>query len=220
MVTDKTILAQKTSVRFAKTGPAIRHSHHDMIRFWERAVRRAGLPVRLTQGFNPRPRMVFPHALGVGVASRHEEIELEFHSRVDTGEIVERLSRACAGVLEILSAANLPPSRRGRQIRESAYTLGHWPPGAAGVLAAAVDSLLARREIVVKRGAPGSERTTDIRAFILKLSYDPEENGVRATFAHDASGSARPDEIAKLLAEATGTDWRGIAIEKTGMTLE
>ena len=219
-MTDKTLLAQKTSVSFAKAGPAIRHSHHDMIRFWERAIRRAGLPVRLTGGFNPHPRMVFPHALGVGVASRHEEIEIEFHSPVAVEDIARRLSLACAGVLEILSAANLPPTRRGRRIRESAYFFGPWPPGVGDALPKAIEALLARREIAFRRGAPGAERLADIRPFILRLSHDPERNGVRADFAHDNSGSARPDEIVRLLAEAVGTDWRGIGMEKTGMTLE
>ena len=219
-MTDKTMLVQKTSIRFAKTGPAARHSHHDMIRFWERVVRRADLPVRLTQGFNPRPRMVFPHALGVGVRSRHEEIELEFFAPVAPDEIVRRLSLACAGVLEVISATELPPTRSGRQIQESFYLLGPWPAGIGARLSGAIAALLARSEIQVTRGAPGAERSTDIRRFLELLSYDPDENMVKVTFNHNAAGSARPDEIVKFLAMATGADWHEIEIEKTGMVLK
>lgn len=217
---DKTFLAQKTAVRFAKSGAGIYHSHHDMIRFWERAARRAGLPMRLTQGFNPRPRMVFPHALGLGVVSRHEEVELEFHAPMKLDEVLSRLKDACVGTLEILSASALPPSRKSRQIRESSYLLTGWPGETVRVLPEAAAAVMARDEIRLTRGAPGQRREVDIRPFLEELSFDAGQRAVVARFRHDASGSARLDEIAKLLAEAVGCDWRSIGLEKTGMTLD
>ena len=71
------MIQQKVEIRFEK-GEALRFiSHHDLMRAFQRAVRRAGLPVRLTEGFNPRPRIVFPVALEVGVASLDEVAEIE-----------------------------------------------------------------------------------------------------------------------------------------------
>lgn len=217
---DQTGLVQKIAVRFAKTGPAIYHSHHDMIRFWERAVRRADLPMRLTQGFNPRPRMVFPHALGLGVVSRHEEVELELHARMDLADAERRLTGACAGVLEILGIVELPPARKGRQIRESSYRLTGWPAETAEHLDATVEKILAEKEITVLRGAPGSQRPLDIRPFVKGLTFSAADMVVETTFLHNAAGSARLDEIAKLLADAAGIDWRTVVLEKTGMELE
>ena len=66
------MIQQKVEIRFQK-GEAVRFiSHHDLMRAMMRAVRRANLPVRLTEGYNPRPRIVFPVALEVGVASLDE----------------------------------------------------------------------------------------------------------------------------------------------------
>ncbi len=217
---DKTTIKQKASVLFAKTGPAIYHSHHDMIRFWERAVKRADLPVRLTQGFNPRPRLVFPHALGLGVETRHEEIELEFHEEIALDELVRRLSAACEGVLEILSATSLPPVKKGRIIKESSYRLSGWPAESAGGIATKIAELLAAPTLVMRRGAPGSEREVDIRPFIKSLSLEKNSMTVVAVFSHDNTGSARLDEIASLIGDAVGYDWRAVRLEKTGMRVE
>lgn len=212
-------LVQKTAVRFAKTGPAIYHSHHDMIRFWERMVRRAALPIRLTQGFNPRPRMVFPHALGLGIVSLHEEVELELHSRLPADEMAARLDSACAGALEILGAYNLPPTKKSRQLVASSYRISLWPAAVGAALPAVAADIMARREIIVQRGAPGETRSLDIRPFLQRLVHDAESNALLLDLNHSQAGSARPDEIAKIAAEMTGVDWRDVRLEKIAMVL-
>ncbi len=216
---DKTAIMEKVSVRFAKTGAAIFHSHHDMIRFWERAVRRASLPGRLTQGFNPRPRMVFPHALGLGVETRHEELELELYQAVPSDALAARLRAACAGVLEILSVQKLPLSRKGRRLAESSYVLANWPAGSGEALIAACSAVLAKKTISVIRGKPGQVREVDIRQFIKTLAYDPADASVLVVLFHNEAGSARLDEIVQLLAEAAACDWRDVRLIKTGMVL-
>ncbi len=213
-------LVQKSAVRFAKTGPAIYHSHHDLIRFWERAVKRAGLPMRLTQGFNPRPRIVFPHALGLGIASRCEEVELELCSRLDNAELAERLIRASAGALEILSVHTLPPGKKSRQLTASSYTIAGWPEELLARLPDIAAEILALTEIPVERGAPGEKRSLDIRPYLKRLLFDPVGRCLVLELIHTQTGSARPDEVAKLAAARAGADWHDLRLEKTGMTLE
>ena len=213
-------LLQKTTIKFAKTGPAIFHSHHDMIRFWERAVKRAELPLRLTQGFNPRPRIIFPHALGLGITSRHEEVELELCEEMDVDELLRRVVAAAGDTLDIQSARNLPPVKQSRQLVASFYRIDGWSDEALAKLPAACAELLAKEEIVVERGAPGKRRSLDIRPYIVSLECRPEERVLLAQLSHSTSGAARPDEIAKLTAERTGVDYHTLAIEKTAMVLE
>lgn len=216
---DKSALMQKTAIRFAKVGPSIYHSHHDMIRFWERAVKRANLPMRLTQGFNPRPRMVFPHALGVGIASRHEEVELELHAAVPLDDLLRRITDACGDTLDILEAVNLPPVKKSRQMTASFYRICGWPASANETLGGIGDLILGRGEIVVERGAPGDKRRVDIRPHIKSVAYDAAAGCIELELSHSQSGSARPDEIAKLAAAEAGVDWRDLTMEKTGMCL-
>lgn len=212
-------LQQKTAVRFAKTGPAIYHSHHDMIRFWERVAKRAELPMRLTQGFNPRPRIIFPHALGLGITSRHEEVELEFHAGMDTGEVVRRLRATAGDTLEILGAVNLPPVKKSRQIQASSYRISGWNDGATDMIPKVVEDILASTEITVRRGAPGNERTLDIRPYVGGLAWEADSCCLLLDLVHTPTGSARPDEIAKIAARAVGMDVHDIGIEKISMRL-
>lgn len=216
---DTTVLTQKTAVRFAKTGPAIYHSHHDMIRFWERAVKRADLPMRMTQGFNPHPRIIFPHALGLGISSRHEEVELELYRRADLKDVVESLILACGDTLGILGADNLPPVKKSRQLVESSYRISGWP-GAVTELAAAASELLAKPEIIVERGAPKERRTLNIRPYLKRLAADERDACLFLVLGHTAGGSGRPDEIARIVAGKVECDAGDLHIEKTGMVLE
>lgn len=213
-------LEQKTVVVFQKTGPAIYHSHHDMIRFWERAIKRANLPMRLTQGFNPRPRIVFPHALGLGISSRHEEVELELHARLDLRDLLERIRLAAGDTLAIQDASNLPPVKKSRQLVASSYAITGWSETAMPQLPEAVSDILARQDIVVERGAADKRRSLDIRPFIAGLAYDDAAKALVLELSHSNAGSARPDEVAELAAGIVQDDPYRLAIEKTGMRLE
>jgi len=64
---------QKIRVTFLKTGDMRYISHLDVLRLFDRALRRAGLPIEFTKGFNPRPRMSFKRALKLGLESASEE---------------------------------------------------------------------------------------------------------------------------------------------------
>ncbi len=215
-------MSQKSAVIYSKTGPAVYHSHHDMIRFWERAVKRAALPVRMTRGFNPRPRIIFPHALGLGISSLHEEVELEFHTGIARRELLERLRNAAGDTLEIRDAVNLPPVKKSRQIVASDYSVTGWSASARKTLPDAAAAILAMTEIIVERGAPDSRRTMDIRPYLRELRCEdaPDAGALHLGLAHTQAGSARPDEIARLAAGLTGSDWHDLAIEKTFMRLE
>lgn len=214
---DATRLVQKTAVRFAKDGPAIYHSHHDMIRFWERAVQRAQLPLRLTQGFNPRPRLIFPHALGLGIVSRHEEIEIELCSSVPLADMIARLRDAVAGVLEIVGADNLPPVKKSRQIVASSYRISGLPAGADAARATA--GIMGQAEIWVERKNKEGGRRLDIRPYLTSLA-PAGDDALALEIRHTPAGSARLDEVTKLLAASLDCDWRDFRLEKTGMKLE
>lgn len=70
--------AEKLRFRFAKTGLMRLLSHHDLLRCFERMLRRADLPVRTTAGCRPGPRIVFPLPLALGIIGLEEVVEVEF----------------------------------------------------------------------------------------------------------------------------------------------
>src|SRR5262245_10183491 len=107
----------KVRLRFKKDGPLRWLSHHDLLRTFERMLRRSGLPVRQTQGFSPHPRIVFALSLPVGVVGRAEVAELELNEVLPPQEVHDRLSAQCPAGLAILDVERVPP-------RQTAHVTG------------------------------------------------------------------------------------------------
>src|SRR5947209_20325208 len=95
--------ADKVRLRFRKTGELRLVSHHDLMRCFERMLRRADVPFQSTQGFNPRPRLVFALSLPLGIVGNDEIADLELTHDVAPEELQSRLARQAPAGLEILS---------------------------------------------------------------------------------------------------------------------
>jgi radical SAM-linked protein len=89
-------------VTFSKTGPLKYIGHLDLQALWERAVRRAGLPLAYTQGFHPQPKINHASALPLGFSSRCEVVDLRLDRDVEITELPARLQAAMPSGLGIL----------------------------------------------------------------------------------------------------------------------
>src|SRR5437867_1192216 len=115
-------LKDKVRIRFRKGGDLRLVSHHDLMRCFERMLRRAELPFHSTQGFNPKPRLVFALSLALGVVGREEVVELELDAVVDPAEVRDRLARQAPAGLDILSARRIDP-KTVAHVRGVGYSL-------------------------------------------------------------------------------------------------
>src|ERR1700683_2821403 len=88
---DSPPLRDKVRIRFRKDHDLRLLSHHDLMRTFERMLRRAELPIRRTQGFHPHPRLIFALSLPLGVVGCAEVVELELDEFLPVEEIRERL---------------------------------------------------------------------------------------------------------------------------------
>lgn len=209
-------LAQKVNFWFRKRGPAIYFSHLDLMRHFCRSLRRAGLRPRLTAGFNPRPRLVFPHPMPLGVASDCETAEVEFCEELPLGEVFARLRRADGGVLEFLRCEAMRPVKAGHVVARCTYRVGNLPPAAASPeFAAWLRETLAAPAITMTRGHAEKARAVDIRPYILSLRLVDGE--LEAELAHLPEGAGRIDEIARLAAARLGCPWQTLALTKTAV---
>src|SRR5918912_3427909 len=97
----------KLRIRFRKGGDLRLISHHDLMRCFERMLRRAALPFHSTAGFNPKPRLVFALPLPLGVVGCQEVAELELDAVLPPEEVCARLARQAPPGLEILTARRI-----------------------------------------------------------------------------------------------------------------
>ncbi len=79
-------------------------SHLDLMKLFERALRRSGVPVTYSQGFNPHPHIVFGLPLPVGVTSEAEYVDIEFSDALEPAELTERLNNEFPVGLKIIDA--------------------------------------------------------------------------------------------------------------------
>ncbi len=82
--------------------------HLDLMRFFQKAVKRAGLPIRYSEGFNPHQIMSFASPLGVGLTSEGEYMDIDIKEQVDSKAALETLNANMVEGLEIKSFKYLP----------------------------------------------------------------------------------------------------------------
>lgn len=80
-------------VKFSKTGKLRFISHLDLMRLFQRAVRRAELPLTFTEGYNPHHKISIALALPVGISSEAEYADFEFSQRINTEDFKERMNK-------------------------------------------------------------------------------------------------------------------------------
>lgn len=210
-------LRQKVEFRFEK-GEAVRFiSHHDLMRAFQRAVRRAGLPVRLTEGFNPRPRIVFPVALEVGIAALDEVVELELIEWIQPKELLERLETNLPPGIHLLSVRELPPTRRSRTPVRLRYRL-HLAEAQVRLDPAKLAQLLAAETLPHKKQKPGkAAQTRDLRPSLVLAALDADDLVVDVRPSPE--GLARPLEVLSLLLEMPLEKLRHIRVTREQMEL-
>ncbi len=97
----------KRRLKFSKTGMGKYISHLDLLRAFTRAITRAELPVRYTQGFNPHQIITFSLPLPVGVTSETEFVDIDFEDTIGNDEIMSRLNENLPPDIRILGAGEL-----------------------------------------------------------------------------------------------------------------
>ena len=96
-------------IKFAKYDTMKFISHLDVMRYFQKAVRRSGLDVAYSEGFNPHQIMSFAAPLGVGQTSESEYFDIELKTVPPLEELVDRLNATMTDGMRILSAELLPP---------------------------------------------------------------------------------------------------------------
>jgi len=198
----------KIMLRLAKMDSLRWISHLDTIRTLQKAIRRADIPIALSQGFNPHQKMSFAVPLSVGVSSQGEYVELELQHTMPLRDVVHSLNQALPSTMRVLSVAHLPESAPALMatVQASRYKL-MLPHGDMAYWTTAVSKLLAKAMLVVERRTKSDKlQDVDIRPgiFGLSLSVCDSEVVLHADLATNAKLFVRLPELLTLLAVQAG----------------
>lgn len=100
----------KIRIKFSKQGNMRFIGHLDIMRYFQKAMRRADVDIRYSEGFSPHQIMSFAAPLGVGLTGSGEYLDIEVLSTESSGRMVERLNAQMAEGMEVLSFKRLPDS--------------------------------------------------------------------------------------------------------------
>jgi radical SAM-linked protein len=208
-------------ITFAK-GDALKYiSHLDLARAWERAFRRAGLPVAYSRGFNPRPRFQIAAALPVGVSGGVELLDLWLTEPTDPDAVLDRLRPQLPAGLEALAAENVELRSPSLQslMRAADYRVIVRGPEAVEAVRTRIEALLHMPAIPRQRPHKGRMQTYDLRPLVQDLAVEPGPGGEQViTMRLQASpqGAGRPDEVMEVL----GLSLSPHRIERTSLHIE
>ena len=208
---------QRIRIRYTKEDRVRFVSARDLTSVWERALRRADLPIAYSEGFNPHAKVSFPDALPVGYASTGEYAELTFAVDIDPGPGLGRLSATLPGGMDITTYMVVPDGAPklakmlGSTLWELVLPAVDRSTAATHVdlLRRASDGLLAADSAEVVRLRPnGEERTLDVRPALvdLRASLRPADSGdaahptLRAVLRNDGP-TIRPTDLFSALTE-------------------
>ena len=186
-VIDENLSAKGCHVRiwFHKTGPAAFLSQLELQALFERAFRRADMPLSFSEGFHPMPRVSFGKALSVGVESRCEWINVMLRREFTPEDIFRKLSGQLPEGLRPASVQALDMSRKQPQPAYEIWGIRFTGPKAAQRQARWL-SLMDEPELIVERKNRKGVKRTDARPLLLWVAEDrdaaPDALGIRAAF--------------------------------------
>lgn len=203
-------MVQRVRLRYTKRGRLRFTSHRDVGRALERAVRRAGIPVAYSQGFNPHPKISYAGASPTGAASEAEYLEIGLRSRCDPEGVRAALDASLPDGIDVIGAVEAAGGGLADRLEASDWELSLTgvEEGHAGT---AVAAFLAADAVEVSRMTKKGLRTFDCRAAVVQMSvvYGRGPVGdVPCAILHmvlrHGTPSVRPDDVLAGLNQVGG----------------
>ncbi|MGW1678030.1 TIGR03936 family radical SAM-associated protein [Saccharopolyspora sp. NPDC002376] len=186
---------QKLRLRYAKRGRLRFTSHRDVARTFERALRRAGVPMAYSQGFSPHPKVSWAGAVPTGVSSIAEYVELQLVEQVEPAALRVELNAALPEGIDVLDAVVAQPGPLADKLDVSRWRID-LPGTDVAELRDAVTALMAADTALVERMTKDGRRTIDARAALLSAEVQ-ESGGAVAQSDQNSVATARVDDWPK-----------------------
>src|SRR6266487_3794819 len=158
--------AQKLRIRYAKRGRLRFSSHRDFARAFERALRRAQVPMAYSAGFTPHPKISYVGAAPTGVASEAEYLEIGLAERVDVDKLRAAIDAVLPDGLDIVDAVEAAGGSLAERMEATSWRI-ELDDVDADLLAGAVDSFLAQAVVGVERLTKDGRKIVDARGPVV-----------------------------------------------------
>lgn len=188
--------------RFKKQGSLQYISHLDLVRTMHKVIVRAKLPLWYTEGFNPKPKMIFAAPLSIGTESVCEFMDLRMNEYIDPAEAMARINDNMTDEMQIVEAYY--PESKFTDLKWMSYRITIRTLGQIDELVDSCNALLSAPVIEVQK--KNSEKTVDIRPLIKSASAvkDGDAIVINALLSADPSAFLNPEYVIKALRDGVG----------------
>ena len=198
----------KIRIKFAKEGTMKFIGHLDIMRYFQKVMRRADVDIRYSEGFSPHQIMSFAAPLGVGLESRGEYVDIEVLSTDSSKEMLRRINENMVEGMKALSYRALPDDAGNAMslVAAADYEVRFregYEPEDLDAFFAGIPEFLKKEEILFLKKTKKGEKEINIRPQIYQMEARPEHK----IFLQIATGSAanlKPDAVLRAYAESRG----------------
>jgi radical SAM-linked protein len=193
-------MIMRARITFSKQG-ALRYTGHlDLHRLWERAMRRADLPLSYSQGFHPQPKISLASALPLGFSSRGEVLDVRFNDEIPTEEIASRLKDSLPPDIQVTNVESVDEREPAlqTQVLSATYDVHLTEPVDGSDLMRKVEELMMSESLPRERRG----KTYDLRPLIETLDVIAEADGkvwMQMKLAARDGATGRPEEVLNAL---------------------
>jgi radical SAM-linked protein len=195
---------QRIRIRFSRGEELKFISHLDIMRLWQRALHRTGIPLAYTEGFSPHPRISLAAPLAVGVTSQSELMDVFCSKWVSPHSFTAAVSQQLPPGIQILQVHMVAPTLPSlqSQVSHTEYEVETETDKDQAAIKAALASLLSLEELPWHHQRDTGTRNYDLRALIDDLWLVGWRRGhctIGMKLRCDSSGSGRPEQVAAAL---------------------
>ncbi len=211
---------QRLRITFSQTGALRYVGHLDMVRTWERGLRRADVALAYSGGFNPGPRLYFASGLPLGATGRAEIVDVLLSQAMPPAAFQAAVGAQLPAGLTLLHVEEAPLKTPALQavLLSSRWQIDVESDASPEELASRVHGLLAQPAIPAQKRRKGQPKRYDLRPLILAMSYDgqpePGWHRLSVTLRSEPSATGRADAVL----EALGLDEALARIERVQMS--
>lgn len=202
----------KARIKFRKYGAMKFIGHLDIMRFFQKVMRRADIPIAFSGGFSPHMIMSFANPLGVGVTSDGEYFDIELTEEIDMKAAVERMNQVMVEGIEVVNMVPISDEKKrtGMSIVAAADYLSNakndafpenWKEKAAG--------FMEQQEIMITKKTKKSEKEVDIKPMIYK--FEIRDDGVFMQIATGSVENLKPEVVMQALSKYLGVDAESVS---------
>jgi len=193
-------------LKFKKVGNLQYISHLDLQRTFNRVIKRSGIPVWYTKGFNPHMKLVFSSPLSIGTESVCEYLDLSMQGEISCAEIMERLNRELTDELCITDA--YIPTTKFADIAWAEYTCEIFTDGVSEELADKAQKLLTTSPLNMIKSTKSGEKEIDIVKLIddVKVSFESEKGTliIKARLSATSTQFLNPEMLVSAMKREIG----------------